>query len=240
VLSVPPDDPAVQASRVEYDSTGMAKIVAYLARPKAAGTYPGVLVIHENRGLNDHIRDVARRLAKANFVALAPDLTSRGGSTEKLDPDMARAYLSMDGIAQTLLDDMNAGVEYLAKVMDVGAKLGVVGFCFGGGQTYRVAISNPKLAAAVPYYGPATPEIIAGLKDSKAAFLLHHADMDTNVNSTRDQISAALMAAGKTFEIVVHPGTRHAFNNDTGANYNEAETVAAWTKTLEWFRTYLK
>ncbi len=126
-----PTNPAIQAGRIEYDSTGGAKIIGYLARPKAAGKYPGVIVIHENRGLNDHVRDVARRLAKANFVALAPDLTSRGGSTEKLDPDMARAYLSMDGVAETLLADLNAAVDHLSKTMGVvpAEKLGVVGFC---------------------------------------------------------------------------------------------------------------
>lgn len=242
VLSVPANDPNIEAMRIEYDSVPAAKIIAYLARPKAAGNYPGVVVIHENRGLNDHIRDVARRLAKAGFVALAPDLTSRGGSTEKLDPDMARAYLSMDGVADMLLADLNAGAEFLGKTMGVAppAKLGVVGFCFGGGQTYRLAISNAKIAAAVPYYGPATPAVIATLKDSKAAFLIQHADNDMNVNSTRDMVRDALMMAGKTFEIVVHPNSRHAFNNDTGANYSEAAAVAAWTRTIDFFKLHLK
>jgi carboxymethylenebutenolidase len=240
VLSVAADDPAITASMVQYDSTGMTKVTAYLARPKAAGNFPGVIVIHENRGLNDHVRDVARRLAKANFVALAPDLTSRWGTTAMLDPDMARMYLSMDGVTDNLVADLNAGVDHLTKVMGVvpADRLGVVGFCFGGGYTYRLAAANPKIVAAVPYYGPAPAAVVASLSASKAAFLVQHAEMDTNVNATREEVRAAL--AGKTFEIVVHPGTRHAFNNDTGANYNEAAAVAAWTKTLDWFRTHLK
>jgi carboxymethylenebutenolidase len=214
-LSVAADDPAIQASKVQYDSTGGTRVSAYLARPRTSGSYPGVVVIHENRGLNDHIRDVARRLAKANFIALAPDLTSRGGTTDTLDPDMARAFLAM-AVVDDLVADLSAGAEFLGTQMGVtpADRLGVVGFCFGGGYTYRLTAANPKIAAAASYYGP------------------------IQMNATTDQLVLAL--AGKDFKLVIHPGTMHAFNNDTGASYNEAEAVAAWGQTIDWFNTHLR
>jgi carboxymethylenebutenolidase len=240
-LSVPADDPALITSRVSYPSTGVVDpILGYLSRPKAPGNYPGVIVIHENRGLNDHIRDVARRVAKAGFIALAPDLTSRVGSTERIDQDQARTYLA-NATPGDLLADLNAGVSYLAQQMGVvpADKVGVVGFCFGGGYTFRFAAQNPRVAAAVPYYGPA-PQPIDMLKTTSAAILAHYAENDTNVNSTRDMVEMVLKDAGKIFEKRIHPGTSHAFNNDTGMAYNEAEAVAAWHDTIAWLTMYLR
>jgi carboxymethylenebutenolidase len=238
-LSVSASDPAVEASKVQYDSTGGTKVTGYLARPKAAGSYPGVVVIHENRGLNDHIRDVARRLAKANFIALAPDLTSRGGTTEMLDPDMARTFLGA-AMATDLVADLNAGVDFLGTQPGILAagRIGVTGFCFGGGYTYRTVVASPKIAAAASYYGPIQAALIEELKATSAAVLIHHAENDNNVNSTTDQLVAAL--TGKTYRLVTHPGTNHAFNNDTGANYNEAAAVTAWGQTIDWFNTHLR
>jgi carboxymethylenebutenolidase len=238
-LSVATGDPAIEASKVQYDSTGGAKITGYLARPRAAGSYPGVVVIHENRGLNDHIRDVARRLAKANFIALAPDLTSRGGTTETLNPDAARTFLGM-AVVDDLVADLNAGAEFLSTQSGVSPtdRLGVTGFCFGGGYTYRLTATSPKIAAAASYYGPIQQALIDQLKATNAAVLIHHAETDNNVNSTTDALIAAL--AGKTHKLITHPGTLHAFNNDTGANYNETAAVAAWTETLAWFNTHLR
>ena len=150
-LSVPATDPAVEASKVQYDSTGGTKVTGYLARPKAAGSYPGVVVIHENRGLNDHIRDVARRLAKANFIALAPDLTSRGGTTETLDPDMARTFLGM-AVVDDLVADLNAAVDFVGTQPGIlnASRIGVTGFCFGGGFTYRTVVASPKKSPPPP------------------------------------------------------------------------------------------
>jgi carboxymethylenebutenolidase len=238
VLSVPANDPAVTTSRVTYPSAA-GNVIAYLARPKVAGPFPAVVVIHENRGLNDHIRDVARRLAKASFVALAPDLTSRGGSTEMLDPDMARMFLSNAEPAD-LVADLSAGVDFVLSQTGIRptGKVGVVGFCLGGGYTLRLAAANQKVGAAVPYYGPA-PMPIEMMKTTSAAILAHYADMDMNVNATREQLEMVLLAAGKTFQKSIHPGTRHAFNNDTGANYNEGAAVAAWEETLAWFNALL-
>jgi carboxymethylenebutenolidase len=237
-LSVPENDPAVTTSRVTYSSAA-GNVIAYLARPKAAGPFPAVVVIHENRGLNDHIRDVARRLAKANFVALAPDLSSRAGSTEMLDPDMARMYLSNAEPAD-LVADLSAGVDFLLAQTGIrpAGKVGVVGFCLGGGYTLRLAAANQKVGAAVPYYGPA-PMPIDMMKNTSAAILAHYAETDMNVNATRDQLEMVLVAAGKVFQKSIHPGTRHAFNNDTGANYNEGAAVAAWGETLAWFNALL-
>ena len=238
VLSVPENDPAVTTSRVTYPSAA-GNVIAYLARPKTAGPFPAVVVIHENRGLNDHIRDVARRLAKANFVALAPDLTSRAGSTQMLDPDMARMYLSNAEPAD-LVADLSAGVDFALSQPSIrpAGKVGVVGFCLGGGYTLRLAAANQKVGAAVPYYGPA-PMPIDMMKNTSAAILAHYAEMDMNVNATRDQLEMVLLAAGKVFQKTIHPGTRHAFNNDTGANYNEDGAVAAWEETLAWFNALL-
>jgi carboxymethylenebutenolidase len=238
-LSVPADDPAIQASKVQYDSTAATRVSAYLARPRASGSYPGVVVIHENRGLNDHIRDVARRLAKANFIALAPDLTSRGGTTDMLDPDMARAFLAM-AVVDDLVADLSAGAEFLSREMGVTPidRLGVVGFCFGGGYTYRLTAANPKIAAAASYYGPIQMDLIDQLRTVNAAILMHHAETDANVNATTDQLVMALR--GKDYQLVIHPGTMHAFNNDTGASYNEAEAIIAWGQTIDWFNTHLR
>jgi carboxymethylenebutenolidase len=238
VLSVPENDPAVTTSRVTYPSAA-GEVIGYLARPKSAGPFPAVVVIHENRGLNDHIRDVARRLARASFVALAPDLTSRAGSTEMLDPDMARMYLSNAEPAD-LVADLSAGVDFVLAQPGIrpAGKVGVVGFCLGGGYTLRLCAANQKVGAAVPYYGPA-PMPIDMMKNTSAAILAHYAEMDMNVNATREQLEMTLLAAGKVFQKTIHPGTRHAFNNDTGANYNEAAAVAAWEETLAWFNALL-
>ena len=226
---------------MQYDSTGGTKVTAYLARPRAAGSYPGVVVIHENRGLNDHIRDVARRLAKANFIALAPDLTSRGGSTETLNPDMAQAFLGTARV-EDLIADLNAGAEFLGMQAGVSPadRIGVTGFCFGGGYTYR---SPPPARRSPPpssYYGPIEAALIEKLRSANAAVLIHHAEMDDRVNRTTDQLVAALTMSGKTHKLVTHPGTEHAFNNDTGPRYNEAAAVTAWGQTIDWFNTHLR
>jgi carboxymethylenebutenolidase len=179
-------------------------------------------------------------VAKKNFIALAPDLTSRGGTTDKLDPDMARAFLGAASPAD-LVTDLSAGADFLAKEMGVipADRFGVVGFCMGGGYTFRLASQNPRIAAAVPYYGPA-PQPIDMLRATNAAILAHYAENDMGVNSTRDMVEAVLRDAGKTFEKRIHPGTSHAFNNDTGGAYNEAEAVAAWTDTIAWFNMHLR
>lgn len=236
-LSVPADDPAVQVSDVTYASE--TEMRAYLARPAAEGTYPGVIVIHENRGLTDHIKDVARRLAKAGYVALAPDLVSRMGGTASMQADQVAGALGQ-ATPEQLVQDLNAGVDFLLQQPGVMAdKVGVVGFCFGGAYTLRLAAANPKVAAAVPYYG-VTPEPASQLANTNAAVLGQYGGTDARVNNTISALEQAMLGAGKTFEKHIYEGAGHAFNNDTGARYDEAAAVLAWQRTLDWFATHLR
>ncbi len=242
-LSVAADDPAVEGADIKF--MGDVELFGYLARPRAPATGPrfGVVVIHENRGLTDHLRDVARRLAKAGFVALAPDLGSRGGGTPKVG-DMISAFLGDRMRRPDLVKDLSASLDHLAKQSGVNPdKLGAVGFCYGGGMTWEIAAANPKVAAAVPYYGP-IPNPIDPLMNTQAAILAHYADGDMNVNGVNNANIMAtekiLKDAGKIFEKRIHLGARHAFNNDTSGSYNETEAVSAWADTLAWFRTHLK
>lgn len=237
VLSVAANDPAVSANDVKFQSD--TEIAAYLARPSAAGTYPGVIVIHENRGLTDHIKDVTRRLAKAGFIALAPDLASREGGTAKVGNDRLPAFFS-NAKPEDLVKDLNAAVDFLAKQSGVLAdKYGVVGFCFGGAYAQRLAAANPKILAAVPYYG-VTPAPADMMKQTNAAILAHYGGTDTRVNNTIPDLENTMKAANKTFEKKIWDGVGHAFNNDTGGNYNEAAAVGAWRDTLAWFTRYLR
>lgn len=235
-LSVPADDPAVTGADVTIP--GDAAIAGYMARPQAEGSYPGVVVIHENRGLTDHIRDVARRLAKAGYVAVAPDLASRAGGTAKLGGQIQGFFANAK--SDELVSDLNAAVGFLGQQDGVVAdKYGVVGFCFGGAYTLRLAAANPKIAAAVCYYG-VTPEPASQMSATNAAILGQYGGNDQRVNSTIPALEQAMQASGKTFEKRVYDGANHAFNNDTGANYNQEAAVAAWNETLGWFGKYLK
>jgi carboxymethylenebutenolidase len=211
----------------------------YLARPKADGTYPGVIVIHENRGLTDHIRDVARRLAKAGYVALAPDLASRGGGTATIGADKITGFFG-NAKPEELVKDLNAGVDFLGQQTGVQPdKFGVVGFCFGGAYTLRLAAANPKMAAAVCYYG-VTPDPASQMSATNAAILGQYGGNDARVNGTIPALEQAMQAAGKKYEKQIYDGANHAFNNDTGQNYNQEAAVAAWQRTLDWFGKYLK
>jgi carboxymethylenebutenolidase len=236
-LSVAADDPDVTGSDVSFQSD--TAVSGYLARPKTEGTYPGVIVIHENRGLTDHIRDVARRLAKAGYVALAPDLASRGGGTAQVGADKITGYFA-NTKPEELVKDLNAGVDFLGQQPGVQPdKYGVVGFCFGGAYTLRLAAANPKMAAAVCYYG-VTPDPADQMSATNAAILGQYGGNDSRVNGTIPALEQAMQAAGKTYEKQIYEGANHAFNNDTGQNYNQEAAVAAWQRTLDWFGKYLK
>ncbi len=235
-LSVAADDPAVTGSEVTFP--GDTTINGYLARPAAEGSYPGVIVIHENRGLTDHIRDVARRLAKAGYVALAPDLASRAGGTGAVGTNIQGFFANAK--PEELVSDLNAAVTFLSQQNGVKAdKYGVVGFCFGGGYTLRLAATNPKIAAAVSYYGP-VPDPASQIATTNAAILGQYGANDARVNGTVPALEQAMKDSGKTFEKRVYDGAGHAFNNDTGQNYNQDAAVAAWKETLNWFDKYLK
>ena len=233
---VPPDDGRLAAERVSYDSP-KGKINGYLVRAKSKdeknwGKRPTVIVIHENRGLNPHIEDVARRLAVEGYLVLAPDLLSVNGGTPP-EEDKARELHTKtereDMIAAAL-----AAVPFMAKHAESTGKVGAVGFCFGGGVVNRMAAGSPDLAAAVPYYGVQVPaEMVPAIK---APLLLQYAETDENINKGIAAYEAALKANNKKYTINIYPGTQHAFNNDTGAaRYNKAAADLAWSRTLAFF-----
>jgi carboxymethylenebutenolidase len=227
------DDSRLAAERVTYDSP-KGKINAYLVRPKAANAgqaakRPAVIAIHENRGLNPHIEDVARRLAVEGYLALAPDLLSVNGGTPP-DEDKARE-LHTKTEREDMIAAAFAAIPFLQKHPESTGKVGAVGFCFGGGVVNRMAAGSPELAAAVPYYGVQVPaEMVPAIK---AALLLQYAENDDNINKGIAAYEAALKANNKKYTIHVYAGTQHAFNNDTGAaRYNKAAADLAWSRTL--------
>ena len=230
------DDSRIKADYADYDSPqGSGKMRGYLARPAKAGKSPGVVVIHENRGLNPYIEDVARRLAVEGYVAFAPDaLTPVGGYPG--DEDKAReAFAKLD--APKRLEDLVAACGYLKSRPECNGKFGAVGFCFGGGIVNTIATRVPELAAGVPYYGPQpTPENTAKIK---AAMQAHYASTDERINAGIPAYEAALKAAGVKHEIHIYPNTQHGFHNDTTPRYDEAAAKLAWSRTLACFKQHL-
>lgn len=230
-------DPDIVADYVTYPSpNGHGQVRAYQVKPaKAAGPLPSVVVVHENRGLNPYIEDVARRVAKAGFIALAPDgLSSVGGYPGN---DERGRELQKQVEPEKLMNDFFAAIEYLRAAPTGTGKVGITGFCYGGGVSNAAAVAYPELAAAVPFYGrQAKPEDVARIK---APLLLHFAEKDDNVNATWPAYEAALKAAGTRYEAHVYPGTNHGFHNDSTPRYDEAAAKLAWERTLAWFRTYL-
>lgn len=235
-LSVAEDDPDVVAEDITFPS-GNVEIMGYLAQPAAEGVYPAILVCHENRGLTVHIRDVARRFAKNGYVALAVDLLAREGGTDAHDRDAVPGLLTEAG-ADRHVGDFIAASEYLGTLDTVdGERLGMIGFCFGGGITWRVATALPTLKAAAPFYGPA-PEV-EQVPNINAAVLGVYAEQDERINGGIEPLEAALEAAGKTYQINIYPGVNHAFHNDTGQRYNEEQATQAWEDTLAWFAEHI-
>lgn len=235
-FSVPVGDPAVKASTVTFPSQG-DEITGYLAQPAEPGVYPAILVCHENRGLNPHIEDVARRFAKEGYVALAIDLLSREGGTAAYDRDEVPGLLS-NAEASRHVNDFIAGFEYLQSLDSVdGERVGMTGYCFGGGITWRVAAALPDLKAAAPFYGVG-PELDQ-VGNINAAVLGVYAELDERINAGKDALDQALTAAGVTHQMNVYPGVNHAFHNDTGERYVEAQATQAWLDTLAWFEQYL-
>jgi carboxymethylenebutenolidase len=235
-FSVPEGDPAVEASDVTFSSQG-DEIAAYLARPAGDGVYAAILVCHENRGLNDHTRDVARRFAKEGYVALAIDLLAREGGTAVHDRDEVPGLLS-NADASRHVADFAAGFDYLRDLDYVdGERIGMTGYCFGGGITWRSATALPDLKAAVPFYGP-SPDLDQ-VPNIQAAVLGVYAEMDERINAGIEALDQALMEAGVTYEMKIYPGVNHAFHNDTGERYNEEQATQAWLDTLAWFERYL-
>jgi carboxymethylenebutenolidase len=232
------DDKRLKAQYVEYESPqGTGKMRAYVARPSdATGKLPGILVVHENRGLNPHIEDITRRLALDNFMAFAPDaLTPLGGYPG--GEDKARELFAKLDQAKSR-EDFVAAAAVLKARPDCTGKIGVVGFCYGGGIAHMLATRLPDLAAAVPFYGTQPPASDA--VKVKAPLLVHHAENDERINAGWPAYEAALKASSVTYTMYQYPGTQHGFNNDTTPRYDEAAAKLAWQRTLEFFNRHLR
>lgn len=230
------NDDRLTAQDVTYPGSG-GEMKGYLVQPKnASGKLGGVIVIHENRGLNPHIRDVARRMALEGFVALAPDfLAPQGGTPE--NEDQAREMFSKLDPAVTVAN-AEASVAHLSKLDSVNGSVGAIGFCWGGGLVNNLATKSPELKAAVAYYGAQPPA--SEVPNIKAALLLHYAGLDDRINAGIDAYKKALEENGKTFQIFVYDGANHAFNNDTSAaRYDKTAADLAWSRTVEFLKQNL-
>ena len=231
-------DPRIKATYVTYDSPGgsSGKMRGYLVQPAGNGPFAAVVVIHENRGLNPYIEDVARRAAVEGFLALAPDGLYPVGGYPGNDDDGRSLQSSLD--QQKLRTDMLNSAKYLKSHPLSNGKLGATGFCWGGGTVNWLAVTlGADLQAGVPYYGAAAPT--AEVPKIKAAMLLNYAEDDPRINGMRPTYEEALKAAGVTFEIYTYPGTRHGFHNNSTPRYNTEQAKIAWERTVAWFKKYL-
>ncbi|MBI4463874.1 MAG: dienelactone hydrolase family protein [Acidobacteria bacterium] len=227
----------VESAAVNYPGPG-ASLEGYWSQPKGEGPFPGLLLIHENRGLNEHIRDVARRLAAQGFAVLAVDQLSRKGGTASFpSPDAAREAI------RTLTDDqviadLDAAYNHLQSHAAVRKdRIGVMGFCWGGQRSFLYATANPNLKAAVVFYGSTPPE--ERLANIRCPVMAQYAQKDSRVTDPVPETAAAMQEYGKSFEFKIYPGVDHAFFNDTGQNYNEAAAKEAWLRTVEFLRKNL-
>jgi carboxymethylenebutenolidase len=231
---VPPDDARLALDTVSYDAAG-TRVSGTLARLKAKGKRPAVIVIHENRGLNPHIQDIARRLAVEGFLAYALDMLSPYGGTPA-DEDKARDMFNTLDPNETA-HRIAAAVPFLEQHAESTGKVGIVGFCWGGGMVNRVAVLSPDLKAAVAYYGLQVPaDAVAAIR---APLLLHYAGLDQRVDAGIPAYEAALKAAGKQYTIYIYPGVNHAFNNDTGRAYDKPAADLAWSRSIAFLRQHL-
>lgn len=230
-------DPDIVADYVTYPSPdGHGEVRGYLVRPaKAEGKVPAVVVVHENRGLNPYIEDVARRVAKAGFVALAPDgLTSLGGYPGN---DDAGRELQSKVDPVKLMNDFFAAIDWMKTHEASTGRVGITGFCYGGGVANAAAVAFPDLGGAVPFYGR-QPEA-ADVAKIKAPLLIHYAALDERVNAGWPDYEAALKAAGTQYEAYIYEGVNHGFHNDSTPRYDEAAADLAWSRTIAFFKANL-
>ena len=235
---VAPQDPRIVAGYAEYDSpNGSGKMRGYLVRPaKAAGKLPGILVIHENRGLNPHIEDVARRFALENFVAFAPDaLFPLGGYPG--DEDKARELFGKLDQPKTR-EDFVAATTFLKSRPQSTGKIGAVGFCYGGGMVNYLATRLPDLAAGVPFYGSGPN--LEDVPKIKAPLLIQSAEVDERINASWPAFEEALKAANVKYERHLYPGTQHGFHNDTTPRFDAPAAKLAWERTIAFFNKYVR
>jgi carboxymethylenebutenolidase len=235
---VPKDDARIKAEHTTYPSPeGHGSIRASLVRPTGArGKLPGVVVVHENRGLNPYIEDVARRLALDGFVAFAPDALTPVGGYPGNEEKAAQLFASLDPAKRT--EDLVAAADYLKSRPDATGRIGVVGFCFGGAMANTFAVRMPDLAAAVPFYGgQPSAENTAKIK---APLLIHYAALDERINAGWPAYEAALKANGVKYEMFMYAGVNHGFHNDTTPRYDEAAAKLAWSRTVAFLKANLK
>ena len=227
----------IESMPVKYPGQG-ATLEGYLSRPKGNGPFPALIVIHENRGLNEHVRDVARRYAAEGFVALAVDQLSRqGGTASFASPDAARDAIGTLNDDQ-IVADLDAAYKYLESHSAVRKdRIGVTGFCWGGQRTFLYATANPNLKAAAVFYGTTPPE--EKLANIKCPVLANYGETDTRITSKVPETEALMKKYGKSYDPKIYPGAAHAFFNDTGQAYNEAAAKDAWARTLAFFRKNL-
>jgi carboxymethylenebutenolidase len=236
---IAPGDKRIKTSKVDIASpTGSGVISAYIARPASASARarkPVVLVVHENRGLNPHIEDIARRLAVDGFIAVAPDALTRFGGYPG-DEDKARALFGQLDQAK-IREDFIAAAAFAQKLPDGNGKLGAVGFCYGGGIANMLATKVPTLRAAVPFYG--SPPTLAEVPAIRAELLVQMAGNDKRINDMWPDYEAALKKAGKRYQGHIYPGVEHGFNNDTTPRFNQEAATLAWGRTIALFKRTL-
>ena len=214
-------------------------VLVYAAKPRVGESLPGVIVIHENKGLVPYVEDVARRFAREGYVAVAPDLLSRRGGTGSFS-DSADATTALGTIGRDeLVEDLISAVSFLARDESVSAqRIGVVGFCFGGGMAWRLITKDARIKAAVPFYGPNPP--LEDVPAIQASVLGIYGSLDDRINAGIDDIKAAMAEHNKVFEEVVYPGAQHAFHNDTNPDrYHKDASIDAWQRTLDWLSRWL-
>lgn len=237
-VQIAQDDPRIVSEYINYESPkGGGTMKALLAKPaKSKGKLGGVVVVHENRGLNPHIEDVCRRAALAGFIAIAPDALTPLGGYPGTDDEGRTLQSKRD--RNEMLEDFIAAYEYIRKHKSCNGKVGAVGFCFGGWIVNRMAVRLPELNAAVPFYGgqPAAEDV----PKIKAPLLIHYASLDTRVNEGWPAYEAALKENNKKYTMHMYPDTNHGFHNDTTPRFDKAAAELAWSRTVEFFKEHLK
>ena len=232
------NDPDILPEYITYPSPdGHGAVRGYLVKPaNATGPLPAVVVVHENRGLNPYIEDVARRVAKAGFIALAPDGLSSVGGYPGNDAEGRELQQTVDG--EKLMNDFFAAYEFLAAHSDTTGRVGCVGFCYGGGVCNAMAVAYPELGASVPFYGRQANA--ADVPRIQAPLLLHYAELDERINEGWPAYEAALKEHGKAYTAHVYPGVNHGFHNDSTPRYDEAAAELAWARTIAFFEEHLR
>ncbi|WP_426746101.1 YghX family hydrolase [Enterobacter cloacae complex sp. 372A7] len=231
-------DPDILPEYITYPSpNGHGEVRGYLVKPaKATAKTPAVVVVHENRGLNPYIEDVARRVAKAGYIALAPDgLSSVGGYPGN---DNEGKVLQQKVDPTRLMNDFFAAIHFMKNHPEATGKVGITGFCYGGGVSNAAAVAYPELDCAVPFYG--RQPRVEDVPKISAPLLLHYAELDKNINEGWPAYEAALKSNNKVYEAYIYPGVNHGFHNDSTPRYDQPAAELAWSRTLSWFKKYLE